>query len=89
MKKFTLVNQVTLSVLLFSPFLCGADLSTYPGFQFGMSLSAAARHSGMDVSEVTTLHQPLLDAACQITPNLFLLAHCTKKALLHVPYHSF
>ena len=72
MKKFTLVNQVTLSVLLFSPFLCGADLSTYRGFQFGMSLSAAARHSGMDVSEVTTLHQrPALIQELTWNPDRF------------------
>ncbi len=43
--------------LLCSSFVCGADLSTYRGFQLGMSLSAAVKHSGMDISEVTTIHQ--------------------------------
>jgi hypothetical protein len=30
---------------------------TYRGFQFGVSLSAAVKHSGMDVSEVTVIHE--------------------------------
>jgi hypothetical protein len=46
-----------LLLLLFSPLLSGAELSTYRGFQFGMSLNAAAKHSGMDMSEVRTIGQ--------------------------------
>jgi hypothetical protein len=57
MKKARLANNLILSLSLFSPLLCGADLSTYRGFQFGMGLNAAVKHSGMDVSEVTTIHQ--------------------------------
>jgi hypothetical protein len=41
--------------LLFAPFTSAADLSTYRGFQFGMSLSAAVKHSGMDASEVALI----------------------------------
>ncbi len=37
--------------------LPAADLSTYRGFQLGMSLSAAVKHSGMDPSEVVTVQQ--------------------------------
>ncbi|MFL6350230.1 MAG: hypothetical protein ACJ74Z_00040 [Bryobacteraceae bacterium] len=44
-------------LVLFSPLLSAADLSTYRGFQFGMSLNAAVKHSGMNSSEVTVLHQ--------------------------------
>ena len=51
------MNKLPLLLLLFSPLLSGADLSTYRGFQFGMSLSAAVKHSGMDISEVTTTQQ--------------------------------
>lgn len=46
-----------LLAVVLSPLLSGADLSTYRGFQFGMSLHAAVKHSGMDVSEVTTIQQ--------------------------------
>ncbi len=51
------MNKLPFLLLLFSPLLSGADLSTYRGFEFGMSLNAAVKHSGMDVSEVTTSHQ--------------------------------
>ena len=51
------INKLSLLLLLFSPLLRGADLSTYRGFQLGMTLSAAVKHSGMDISEVTTIHQ--------------------------------
>ena len=50
-------HKLPVLLLLFSPLLSGADLSTYRGFQFGMSLSTAVKHSGMDISEVTTIHQ--------------------------------
>jgi hypothetical protein len=51
------MNKLPVLLLLFSPLLSGADLSTYRGFQFGMSLSTVVKHSGMDISEVTTIHQ--------------------------------
>lgn len=37
--------------------LGGADFSSYRGFQFGMSLPAAAKQAGMNSSEATILHQ--------------------------------
>lgn len=56
--EFRSINRLPLVLaLLFSPLLSGADLSTYCGFQFGMTLDAAVKHSGMDMSEVTTIHQ--------------------------------
>jgi hypothetical protein len=57
MKRVRSINKLPLLLLLFSPLLCGADLSTYRGFQFGMTLDAAVKHSGMDMSEVTTIHR--------------------------------
>ncbi len=57
MKKFRSINKLSLLALVLSLLLSGADLSTYRGFQFGMGLNAAVKHSGMDVSEVTTIHQ--------------------------------
>jgi hypothetical protein len=51
------IKNLPLLLLLFSPLLRGTDLSTYRGFQLGMPLSAAVKHSGMDMSEVTTIHQ--------------------------------
>ena len=57
MKKARLINRLPLILLVFSPLLCGADLSTYRGFQLGMGLNAAVKHSGMDMSEVTLIHE--------------------------------
>jgi hypothetical protein len=57
MKRSRSINKLPLLALLFSPLLCGADLSMYRGFQFGMSLDAAVKQSGMDMSEVTATHQ--------------------------------
>src|ERR1700750_2579582 len=57
MKKFRSINKLPLLALLCSPLLAGADLSMYRGFQFGMSLNKAVKHSGMDMSEVTTVHE--------------------------------
>jgi hypothetical protein len=51
------IDTLALLMLLFPPLLFGADLSSYRGFQFGMSLSAAVKQSGMDLSGVTTIHQ--------------------------------
>ena len=57
MKRARLIRKLPFLLLLFSPLLCGADLSMYRGFQFGMSLDAAVKHSGMNASEVTMTHQ--------------------------------
>lgn len=57
MKRVCSINKLPLLLLLFSPLLSGSDLSTYRSFQFGMSLDAAVKRSGMDMSEVTTVHQ--------------------------------
>lgn len=57
MKRICSIDKLPLLLLFFSPLLSGSDLSTYRGFQFGMSLDAAVKHSGMDMSEVTTVHQ--------------------------------
>jgi hypothetical protein len=57
MKTVRLSNRLPLLFLLFSPFLGGADLATYRGFRLGTTLTAVVKHSGMDVSEVTTTHQ--------------------------------
>lgn len=57
MKRVCSINKLPVLVLLFSPVLSGSDLSTYRGFQFGISLDAAVKRSGMDMSEVTTVHQ--------------------------------
>jgi hypothetical protein len=57
MNRARLINKLPLLLLLFAPRLCGADLSSYRGFQFGMSVTAAVKHSGMDASEVTMIHE--------------------------------
>lgn len=57
MKRICSIRKLPLLLLLFSPVLRGADLSTYRGFQFGMNLHAAVKQSGMDMSDVTTVHQ--------------------------------
>jgi hypothetical protein len=57
MNKVCSIHKLPLLLLLLSPLLCASDLSSYRGFQFGMSLDAAVKHSGMDISEVTTIHQ--------------------------------
>lgn len=50
----------------------GADLSTYRGFHFGMSIKQAADQAGMKATEVTTVHQqPALIQALDFQPNLF------------------
>jgi hypothetical protein len=43
--------------LVCGPVLLGFDLSTYRGFQLGMSLNAAVKHSGMDLSEVIVIQE--------------------------------
>jgi hypothetical protein len=57
MKNIRSVRRSLLFLLVCGPVLFGADLSTYRGFQLGMSLNAAVQHSGMDPSEVTVIHE--------------------------------
>lgn len=58
MNNFRSITRVPLLLaVVLSPSVSGADLSTYRGFQFGTTLNAAVKHSGMDMSEVTTIHQ--------------------------------
>jgi len=57
MKRAWSINNLCLLVLFFLPLLSAADLSTYRGFQFGMNLNSAVKHSGVDVSEVTLIHE--------------------------------
>jgi len=51
------IDTLALFLLLFPPLLFGADLSSYRGFRFGMSLRAAVKQSGMNMAGVTTIHQ--------------------------------
>ncbi len=51
------IDTLALFLLLFPPLLLGADLSSYRGFRFGMSLSATVKQSGMSMASVTTIHQ--------------------------------
>src|SRR3954454_21624032 len=57
MKNIRSVRRSLLFLLTCGPVLLGADLSTYRGFQLGMSLNAAVQHSGMDPSEVTIIQE--------------------------------
>jgi hypothetical protein len=57
MKKTSLINRLPLLLLVLSPLVCASDLSTYRGFQFGMGLNAAVKHSGMEISEVILTHE--------------------------------
>jgi hypothetical protein len=73
MKTARSINNLGFLILLFSPLLSGADLSTYRGFHFGMSLNAAVKHSGMDSSEVTVTHQrPALIQELKWRPSRFV-----------------
>jgi hypothetical protein len=52
--------------------LFDSPLSTYRGFQFGMSLADAVKHSGMDLSEVSTLHnRPAVIQGLEWNPGRF------------------
>lgn len=57
MKRSCWVSALPFMFLLASNALSGADLSTYRGFQFGMTLGSALKHSGMDPSEVKSVRQ--------------------------------
>ena len=57
MLRTRMIDTLALFLLLFPPLLFGADLSSYRGFRFGMSLSAAVKQSGMNMAGVTTIHQ--------------------------------
>jgi hypothetical protein len=58
--------------LVATPAILAADLSTYRGFQFGMSPLQAANQAGMKVTEATTVHQhPAMIQVLDFRPNLF------------------
>jgi hypothetical protein len=57
MKRARPINSSYLLAIIFLPLLSAADLSTYRGFQFGMKLNSAVKHSGMDLSEVKVVHE--------------------------------
>ena len=57
MKSIRSVRRSLLFLLIWGPALLGADLSMYRGFQLGMGLNAAVKHSGMDLSEVTMVQE--------------------------------
>jgi hypothetical protein len=50
-------GRLILCGLLGTSILAAGDFSSYRGFQFGMTLSAAAKQAGMNSSEATVLHQ--------------------------------
>ncbi len=73
MKTSRSITNLSFLLLLFSPLLSGTDLSAYRGFHFGMSLNAAVKHSGMDASEVTVMHQrPALIQELKWRPSRFV-----------------
>jgi hypothetical protein len=57
MTRLRSIQNLLVLILFLAPLIPAADLSTYRGFQLGTSLSAAVKHSGMNISEVTTIHQ--------------------------------
>ena len=57
MKNIRIAACSLLFLLICDPALLGADLSMYRGFQLGMGVNAAVKHSGMDLSEVTVIHE--------------------------------
>lgn len=57
MKRVRWTRGLPLVLVFFVPLVAGADRSMYRGFQFGMDLNAAVKHSGMDMSEVITIHE--------------------------------
>ncbi len=74
MKVNQAINTLPLFLLLFPHWLFGADLSTYRGFQLGMSVAAAVKHSGMNESEVTIIHErPARIEELSWRPSRFLL----------------
>jgi hypothetical protein len=72
MKRIRRITPLLLFIVTCGPALLGADLSSYRGFQLGMSLNAAVKHSGMDASEVTAMHKrPALIQALLWRPGRF------------------
>ena len=64
--KKAIVSPVRLTLSLENP------LSTYRGFRFGMSLTEAVKHSGMDLSEVSVVHKrPAMIQALNWNPERF------------------
>lgn len=61
-----------LCALLATPLLPAADLSTYRGFRFGMSITQASEQAGMRSADASTVHQqPALIQKLDFQPNLF------------------
>lgn len=85
MKRVCSIKILSLLIFLFSSLLPAADLATYRGFQFGMSLSAAVKHSGMHISEVRTVHQrPALIQELAWNPERFSGASGTMDSVQQV-----
>ena len=57
MTKTRVVTIPVLGALLGTSLLYAGDLSSYHGFQFGMSVSAAAKQAGIQASEARMVHQ--------------------------------
>ncbi len=67
-----LLSIPLLCALVAAPPLRAADLSTYRGFRFGMSVQQAADLAGMKNTDATTVHQlPALIQELDFQPNLF------------------
>ena len=66
------MNNTGVSPPQLAPVFFQGNLSTYRGFQFGMRLNAAVKHSGMDPSEVLTIHErPAIIQGLDWTPARF------------------
>jgi hypothetical protein len=90
MKRTGSIYQLPLALFLFAPLLSGADLSTYRGYQLGMTLKAAVSHSGMDPSEVTVMHKrPALIQELLWRPSRFVGASSDKDPVDQVDFSFF
>jgi hypothetical protein len=66
------LSLALLGAALATSLLPAADLSTYRGFRFGMSIQQAADQAGMKTTEAATVHQqPALIQVLDFQPNLF------------------
>lgn len=71
MNRFAFVQRSALLLLTLFPLLSAADFSSYRGFQLGMSLMAAVKHSGMDASEVQQIRKQPDIQELRWTPKRF------------------
>lgn len=70
----TIARLAILAILCTSlaPLLPAAQLDEYRGFQFGMSVSAAAEQAGMKTADAISVHQrPALIQSLDFEPSLF------------------